>query len=98
MYLDSIRQTIATIKSNLTGESNVKEEALIASLSASLEANANLTRVIEQTLGNKEYSRYLIRDTKESLSLIEKLTKSDPGEIVALNDDEWKASKELRKL
>ena len=98
MYLDSIRQTIATIKSNLTGESDVKTEALIAALSASLEANANLTRVIEQTVSNQQYSRYLIRDTKESLSLVEKLTKSGPAEIIFLSDDEWKASKELRKL
>lgn len=94
MYLDSIRQTIAAIKSNLTGEPNVKKEALIAAL----EANAKLTRIIEQILSSKEYSRYLIRDTKESLSLVEKLTKSGPGEIIALTDDEWKALKDLRKL
>ena len=94
MYLDSIRQTIATIKSNLTGERNVKTEALIAAL----EANANLTRIIEQTLSHKEYSRYLLRDTKICLSLAEKLTKTEPGEFVHLTAAELKEAEKIIKV
>jgi len=94
MYLDSIRQTIAAIKSNLTGEPNVKKEALIAAL----EANAKLTRIIEQILRSQVYSRYLLRDTKICLSLAEKLTKSEPGSYVHLTAAELKEAEKIIKV
>jgi len=94
MQLTDIRRMIANIRSSLERNATVDRETA----TALLEAASNLTRILEQYLCRKEYSRYLLRDTKAALSLAEKLTKSQPGGFVHLTEAELKAAEKIIKV
>jgi len=94
MNLDDIKDQIKRVRAYTSGCHQVPVE----SLTSALDSISSLCRFIEVAQKHDGGDRYLIRDTKASLSLVEKLSKAEPGEIVLLTAQEHEAATKIIKV
>ena len=85
---------VRTIRKNLEGKQKIEVEVIMPMLNIL----ATLARFIEMSHFQGEGDRYLIRDTKAALSLMEKLTKAGPGDIIQITAEEHKEAERIIKL